>query len=81
VRTDLDSAAADTVESSLPFTAVMLFFASATFLELSTFPPDPQALAEYSVATNNPHSALSRIHLMVLVIPAPIPTHTRIRSC
>jgi hypothetical protein len=59
----------------------MLFFASATFLEVSTFPPEPQALATHRVATTNPRSALPRSRLMVFVIAAPIPTYTRIRSC
>jgi hypothetical protein len=60
----------------------MLFFASATFLELSAFPlpPDPQALATHNVATKNPRSALSRSRLMAFVIAALIPC-TRIRSC
>jgi hypothetical protein len=59
----------------------MLFFASATFREVSTFPPDPQALTAHSEATNNPRSALSRSRLRVFLIAAPVPTYTRIRSC
>lgn len=82
MRTDVDGpAAVAAVELVLAFTALMLFFASATFFELSTFPPDPQALATHSTATTNPRSALSRSLLIASVIAAKTLTHTRIRSC
>jgi hypothetical protein len=54
----------------------MLFFASPTFLELSTFPPDPQALNTQRVATTNPRTALSRTRPKSFVIVAPILTYT-----
>jgi hypothetical protein len=54
----------------------MLFFASATFLESFTFPPDPQALTTQRVATTNPRSALSRSRPVLFVIAAPILTYT-----
>jgi hypothetical protein len=81
VRNGFDGVAPAVDESSLPFTAVMLFFASATFVELSTFPPDPHAFTTHRIATNNPRSALSRTRLAARVIAASILTYTRIRSC